>query len=48
MTDFISHSQESRYVITGIIGLDLMVNIHVQEGDLEARMTDGSDFSLVK
>lgn len=48
MTDFLSQSKLSRYLITSIIGLDLVVNIHVQEGDLEAKLTDGRDFSLMK
>lgn len=48
ISDFIGDHEESRYQITNINGEDLIVNIHVQEGDIEARLTDGQDFKLIK
>jgi hypothetical protein len=34
--------------MTHIIGEDVIVNIHVQEGEIFAKMTDGHDLHLAK
>ncbi len=48
ITDFLDERRDNRYLITGLKDEDVLINIHVLDGDIEASVSDFDKFNSVK
>ena len=48
MSDFLNENEENKYMIHVGKAEDAMVNLHVQEGNIEAKLTDGGSTNVIK